>query len=64
MSIRYLKENNRLIPEAQHAASSVGGEFECLGSALMQGGYTFPRLMGDYPALQLDIVQIKKQEKR
>lgn len=37
---------------------SVNGEFEVLGSALMQGGYTFPRLTGDYPAMQLDIVKI------
>ena len=44
-----------LLPDA---AYSVDGEFECLGSALMQGGYTFPRLMGDYPALQLDIIRI------
>ena len=44
-----------LIPEATY---SVDGEFECLGSALMQGGYTFPRLMGDYPALQLDITRV------
>ena len=38
---------------------SVNGEFECLGSALMQGGYTFPRLTGDYPAMQLDIIKIR-----
>ena len=37
---------------------SVDGEFERLGSAWMQGGYTFHRLMGDYPAMQLDIVRI------
>ena len=42
----------------ENAIYSVNGEFECLGSALMHGGYTFPRLMGDYPAMQLDIVQI------
>ena len=46
------------------AAYSVDGEFECLGSALMQGGYTFPRLMGDYPALQLNIVQIDQKAER
>ena len=50
-----------LKPEATY---SVDGEFECLGSALMQGGYTFPRLMGDYPAMQLDIVQIEQKAKR
>ena len=44
----------------ENAVYSVNGEFECLGSALMQGGYTFPRLMGDYPAMQLDIVQVKQ----
>ena len=43
----------------ENAVYSVNGEFNCLGSALMRGGYTFPRLMGDYPALQLDIVQIE-----
>ena len=37
----------------------VGGEFECSGLALMSAGYTFPRLTGDYPAKQLDIIQIK-----
>ena len=37
---------------------SVNGEFEALGSALMHGGYTFPRLMGDYPAMQIDIIRI------
>ncbi|MBR1483183.1 MAG: alpha-galactosidase, partial [Ruminococcus sp.] len=45
-----------LLPEAIY---SVGGEFECSGSALMRGGYTFPRLIGDYPAKQLDILRIK-----
>ena len=44
-----------LIPDAVY---SVDGEFEVLGSALMMGGYTFPRLTGDYPAMQLDIVRI------
>ena len=44
-----------LIPDATY---SVGGEFEVLGSALMKGGYTFPRLIGDYPAMQLDIVRV------
>ena len=38
---------------------SVNGEFECLGSSLMNSGYTFPQLTGDYPALQLDIFRIK-----
>ena len=45
-----------LLPDAVY---SVGGEFECLGLSLMRGGYTFPRLTGDYPALQIDIVKIK-----
>ena len=40
------------------AVYSVNGEFECLGSALMKGGYTFPRIMGNYPALQFDILRI------
>ncbi len=44
-----------LIPDATY---SVNGEFEVLGSALMKGGYTFPRLIGDYPAMQLDIVRV------
>ena len=44
-----------LIPDATY---SVNGEFEVLGSALMKGGYTFQRLIGDYPAMQLDIVRI------
>ena len=38
---------------------SVNGEFECTGSALMNAGYTFPQLIGDYPALQLDIIKVK-----
>ena len=45
-----------LDPEALY---SVGGEFECLGSALMENGYTFMQLLGDYPALQLDICRVK-----
>ena len=45
-----------LIPEAVY---SVGGEFECTGSALMANGYTFTQLTGDYPALQLDIRRVK-----
>ncbi|MBQ6413512.1 MAG: alpha-galactosidase [Ruminococcus sp.] len=44
-----------LLPDATY---SVNGEFEVLGSALMRGGYTFPRLTGDYPAMQLDITKI------
>ncbi|MBQ6456643.1 MAG: alpha-galactosidase [Mogibacterium sp.] len=44
-----------LIPEAVY---SVGGEFECTGSALMANGYTFTQLTGDYPALQLDIRKV------
>ena len=38
---------------------SVNGEFECLGSSLMNSGYTFPRLEGDYPCMQVDIIKIK-----
>jgi alpha-galactosidase len=45
-----------LLPDAVY---SVNGEFEVLGSALMHGGYTFPQLIGDYPAMQLDILRIK-----
>ena len=44
-----------LDPDAMY---SVGGEFECRGSTLMQNGYTFPQLTGDYPAQQLDITRI------
>ena len=44
-----------LLPDANY---SVNGEFEALGSALMRGGYTFPRLTGDYPAMQLDIIKV------
>ena len=40
------------------AVYSVGGEFECRGRTLMQNGYTFPQLTGDYPAQQLDIIRI------
>ena len=40
------------------AEYSVNGEFKVLGSALMRGGYTFPRLTGDYPAMQLDIIRL------
>ena len=43
----------------EDALYSVNGEFECPGSALMKGGYTFPRLTGDYPAMQLDIIRIR-----
>ena len=42
------------------ALYSVNGEFNCLGGALMQGGYTFPMLMGDYPSMQIDINEIDK----
>ena len=45
-----------LDPEAVYSAD---GEFECTGSALMENGYTFMQLTGDYPALQLDILKIK-----
>lgn len=41
-----------LLPDAVY---SVGGEFECPGSILMENGYTFVSLTGDYPALQIDI---------
>ena len=41
------------------ATYSVNGEFEILGAALMNSGYTFPRLMGDYPSMQLDIIKVK-----
>ncbi|MBQ3418334.1 MAG: alpha-galactosidase [Ruminococcus sp.] len=41
------------------AVYSVNGEFECLGSSLMSAGYTFPQLTGDYPCMQVDIIQIK-----
>lgn len=44
-----------LLPDAEY---SVNGEFKVLGSALMRGGYTFPRLTGDYPAMQLDIIRL------
>jgi alpha-galactosidase len=37
----------------------VNGEIECPGSALMNVGYTFERLMGDYPSGQIDIIKIK-----
>ena len=37
---------------------SVNGEFECLGSSLMNSGYTFPQLLGDYPCMQVDIKKI------
>ena len=40
------------------AVYSVGGEFECTGRALMENGYTFMQLTGDYPALQLDINKV------
>lgn len=43
-----------LLPDAVY---SVGGEFECSGLTLMRGGYTFPRLSGDYPSLQIDIIR-------
>lgn len=41
------------------AVYSVNGEFECLGSSLMNSGYTFPQLTGDFPSLQLDIIRVK-----
>ena len=41
------------------ALYSVGGEFECHGAALMNAGYTFPQLTGDYPCMQVDIKKIK-----
>ena len=44
-----------LLPDAEY---SVNGEFKALGAALMRGGYTFPRLTGDYPAMQLDIIRV------
>ena len=45
-----------LDPEALY---SVDGEFECLGAALMNAGYTFPLLTGDYPSRQVDIRRVK-----
>ena len=32
---------------------------EILGAALMNSGYTFPRLTGDYPSMQLDIIKVR-----
>ena len=43
------------------AVYSVGGEFECRGRTLMQNGYTFTQLTGDYPARQIDIRRIKEK---
>ena len=40
------------------AAYSVDGEFECAGSTLMQNGYTFARLTGDYPSRQIMIEKL------
>lgn len=44
------------------AVYSVGGEFECTGLALMRGGYTFPRLSGDYPSAAVDIIMTGQGE--
>jgi alpha-galactosidase len=44
-----------LDPDAMY---SVGGEFECKGKTLMQNGYTFTQITGDYPARQIDIIRI------
>jgi alpha-galactosidase len=44
-----------LDPDAMY---SVGGEFECKGKTLMQNGYTFTQITGDYPARQIDITRI------
>ena len=41
------------------AVYSVNGEFECPGSALMNVGYTFEQLTGDYPSRQIDIIRIR-----
>ncbi|MBQ3264445.1 MAG: alpha-galactosidase [Ruminococcus sp.] len=41
------------------AVYSVNGEFECDGAALMNAGYTFEQLTGDYPSRQLDIIRIR-----
>jgi alpha-galactosidase len=46
-----------LLPDAVYR---INDEFECNGSALMIGGYTFPRLTGDYPAMQVDIIRIDR----
>ena len=46
-----------LNPDAVYSIN--GGEFECSGYALMNAGYTFPQLLGDYPSMQIDIVRIK-----
>ena len=46
-----------LLPDAVYR---INDEFECTGSALMIGGYTFPRLTGDYPAMQVDIIRIDR----
>jgi alpha-galactosidase len=42
------------------AVYEVNGEFECLGWALMNGGYTFPQLIGDYPSMQLRLTKIRQ----
>ena len=39
------------------AIYTVNGEFDCYGAALMNTGYTFPQLIGDYPSMQLEIYE-------
>ena len=40
------------------AVYRIDGGLECKGAALMNAGYTFPQMTGDYPAIQMDIIRI------
>ena len=44
-----------LDPDANYLIAELGGVYT--GSALMNNGYVFPRMLGDYPAVQLHLTR-------
>ncbi|MGX8728389.1 MAG: GH36 C-terminal domain-containing protein, partial [Lachnospiraceae bacterium] len=45
-----------LDPEAVYRIEEDEGEYT--GAALMYGGYSFPRVLGDYPSVQLHLERV------
>jgi alpha-galactosidase len=43
------------------AIYQVDGKLLCSGQALMSGGYTFPQMTGDYPSMQIELVQTEEE---
>ena len=49
-----------LDPDARYSIEEDG--IVLPGAALLYGGYTFPRLFGDYPAAQLHLTRVRRSE--